>query len=77
MSEKSKSNPILKHLLNIKNGKTPGVVTYLFKDGTKQTQSINNQVFYDEKGKDLALYKVIQMFNTIAHDLGAYRFNLN
>ncbi len=70
------SNPLIAKLINIKNEKTAGVITYLFKDGTKQTQNINKSVFYDYAGKNLPLYKVLQLFNDISHDLGAVEFEL-
>lgn len=72
----SKSAPITSQLIKIKNGDATGVVTFHFADGTKQTQSINKDIFFDEKGKNLDLYKVVQKFNDICHDIKAIKYEI-
>ena len=51
-----------------------GTVTYLFKDGTKQVQSLNKEIFTDYKGKAVNPNQIIGIFETTAHDLGAIGF---
>lgn len=51
-----------------------GSVTYSFADGTKQVSSINSTIFLNEKGKQLNLNSVMEVFQDTAHDLGAIKF---
>lgn len=53
-----------------------GTVTFHFEDGTKQVQNINSSIFYDEKGRQQDLDKVVQTFKDISHDLGAKYFTI-
>jgi hypothetical protein len=52
-----------------------GSVTYNFENGSKQVSQINNNVFYNERGKPENLTKVMDIFITTAHDLKALSFN--
>lgn len=51
-----------------------GTITYLFKDGTKQVQNLNKEIFVDHKGKALSPSQIMNVFETTAHDLKAIGF---
>lgn len=71
-----KGNSLIGKLIKAKT-ENNGVVTFYFEDNTSRSQDINKEVFLDEKNKELPLYKVIQKFNDIAHDIGAKRFEID
>jgi len=71
----SKLDNLIATLLRIKD-KENGTITFKFADGTFQSQNINKQFFYDEKGKPLDLTKVVQHINDICHDLHAVTFEV-
>lgn len=65
---------MFKQLANIR-ATGQGSVTYSFEDGTKQVANINTVIFYNEKGKQLNLNNVMEIFQSTAHDLRAKSFN--
>jgi len=75
-SKTSTPTPITTALLNAKNNNN-GTITFNFADGTKQHQSINKEMFFDEKKNPLDLYKVVQHINDICHDLKAVDYEIN
>jgi hypothetical protein len=68
-----KKPTLLETLANIRQTNS-GMVTYHFEDGTSIVQDIRREAFLDEKSKPLDLKKVIDKFNSIAHDLKAKSF---
>ena len=71
-----KSNSLLNTLLQAKI-EDDKVITFYFFDNTSRSQDIKKELFFDDKNKELPLYKVIQKINDISHDLGAERFEIN
>lgn len=53
-----------------------GIITFIFADNTIQRQSINQEIFFDERGRMLDLSKVIDLFNDIRHDLKAVSWDI-
>lgn len=51
-------------------------VTYHFEDGTKQVSRINKEVLRDEKGRFRSEQQIMKVFEDIAHDLGAIKFEV-
>lgn len=69
------ANDIVKKLISLKKEES-GHITFVFRDETKQRQSINRQFFYDDRGKDLPIQKVIYKINDICHDLKALYYEI-
>lgn len=53
-----------------------GNVTYIYENGTKQRQPINQAIFYNEKKKEKHFEEVIGVFTSTMNDLGAVDFEL-
>lgn len=53
-----------------------GTVTYHFEDGTKTVSNLGKDVFLTDKGRDRSPDNVLEILNTIAHDMGATSFTL-
>ena len=53
-----------------------GTITYHFENGSKIVLNINKEVFVNEKGRERSLERVLAIFESTAHDLGAKSFNL-
>jgi len=53
-----------------------GNVTYIYENGVKQRQPINQAVFYNEKKRDKNIDEVINIFATTMNDLGAVSFEI-
>lgn len=66
---------IVKKLIELKNNES-GHITFIFRDETKLRQPINKQFFYDDRGKDLSIQKVIYKINDICHDLKAQYYEI-
>lgn len=54
-----------------------GIITYHFHDGTTVRQPLNNHIFYDEKKKHREWKDIIADLNSISHDKGAARYEVN
>lgn len=48
-----------------------GTITYIFENGSKQVQEINKNVFFNEKERKRDSKEILEIFQTIGHDLGA------
>lgn len=54
-----------------------GTVTYHFADNTKQVSNLNKEIFINEKNnKDKSLNDVLELLDSIKHDLKAISFEL-
>lgn len=53
-----------------------GNVIYMYENGAKQRQPINQSVFYNEKRKEKSLDEVLNVFSSTMSDLGAVSFEL-
>lgn len=75
MSQQTKNSDLYTKLADIRaNG---GTVTYKLSDNSFIKNPVNPQVFKDEKGKAVPLNKVMEVFETTAHDHRAISFELN
>lgn len=71
----NKKNNILTNL--IQNNKAEDLtISFSHYDGSKRTLNINKSFFYDENDKKLKTFEIIKKFNTLKHDLNAYKFTL-
>lgn len=52
-------------------------VVFIYPDGTKQSQIINKESFFDNKGKRKSRYEMMQMFQETALDRGAISFSID
>lgn len=48
-----------------------GSVKYNFENGSSLNQNINKEVFFDIKGKRRTSEDILNVFKSIAHDIGA------
>ena len=48
-----------------------GSIAYIFENGSRQVQEINKSVFFNEKGRKRDAKEILEIFQTIGHDLGA------
>lgn len=71
----SKQEDIVQKLLSVKENEN-GDINFKFSNGTTQRQPINKQFFYDDKGRPLDLYKVLQNINDICHDKCAISYEI-
>lgn len=53
-----------------------GIITYFFKDNTKQRTPINKQIFYHENGRERKITDVLKLFEDLAWDLHAVGFSI-
>lgn len=62
--------------LNLAKTEGGGNVTYIYENGVKQRQPINQAVFYNEKRKEKSPDEVLNVFSSTMSDLGAVSFEL-
>jgi len=62
--------------LNLAKVEGGGNVTYMYENGTKQRQPINQSIFYNEKRKEKSPDEVLNIFSSTMNDLGAISFEL-
>lgn len=62
--------------LNLAKKEGGGNVTYIYENGVKQRQPINQDVFYNEKRREKHIEDVVNIFDTTMHDLGAISFEV-
>ncbi len=52
-------------------------ITYIFANGSKQSQPINQEAFFDQKGKRRSQNEMIQLFQQTAWDRNAVSFSID
>jgi len=67
---KKVSPKILEVIQNVKTNGS-GTITFHFHGGGRQVQQINPSIFEDERGNDVALPKIVRLFNDLQSDLQA------
>lgn len=70
-----KREELLEKLNSAKN-EGGGNVTYIYENGVKQRQPINQVVFYNEKKREKSVDEVLNIFVSTMNDLGAISFEL-
>ena len=61
----------------MKNQKEMNTVTYVFTDGTKQSQPIVKQSFFNDRGKLRTKDEMMRLFTDTASDRGAILFSVD
>jgi hypothetical protein len=73
---KTVSPQILEVIQNVKR-KGSGTITFHFHGGGRQVQQINMAIFKDRNGQDVALPKIVHLFNDLQSDLQAKYYRIS